>query len=458
MSNKITDFDDISTSSIEEQYKAIVLNTDPSNLGISEDIYNEDKVLLVKENTLFDDKTKEQVLKHKLLKPLDQLLTFNDSVSTATLIDDIESLYHAELKGIAYNFDDTIQCINEIMANTDFDKIITNKLTVFKSHKEDKYNQALQSAFLALMIGINLKLSNSELRDLFYICLFKDLGEIFVDPSLFKKRTITEAEYRAIKVHPVVSHLILRESNTEFTEQVLDGVLKHHERLDGTGYPQNLRGEDINRLERIVAVTDTYCAMSIKGRSPKDIVRILTCESSNFNIAGNRMFAPFDQSIVFLLTEVLITTQSLDYSERQLSDLRTHVKDLFLSATSALTQINDLTGTITELFQKNVINMDSPFGQASQSLSATHNKVLAATGLADAEIYVSQCEAEELTHLRLDIERIGKSMLQTISSLTETFEKIPSENAAIKNLHRKSLEIKSKIFELSRKAESNSIS
>ncbi|MFO0830268.1 MAG: HD-GYP domain-containing protein [Phycisphaerales bacterium] len=91
--------------------------------------------------------------------------------------------------------------------------------------------------------------------------LVHDVGKIGVpDAVLTKPGKLTDEEFGAIKLHPEIGHRILMP--VPQLRDVLPGVLHHHERYDGRGYPHRIAGEDIPLMARIIAVADTFDAMS----------------------------------------------------------------------------------------------------------------------------------------------------------------------------------------------------
>jgi HD-GYP domain-containing protein (c-di-GMP phosphodiesterase class II) len=91
--------------------------------------------------------------------------------------------------------------------------------------------------------------------------LLHDLGKIGVPEAvLLKPGRLSEAEFELIKTHPTIGYTILKD--IEPLEDVLPGVLYHHERWDGRGYPRGLKGTQIPLLGRMLAVADAFDAMS----------------------------------------------------------------------------------------------------------------------------------------------------------------------------------------------------
>ena len=91
--------------------------------------------------------------------------------------------------------------------------------------------------------------------------LIHDLGKISVPAEILSKPSrLTELEFRLIKIHPQAGYDILQDS--AFPWPIARMVLEHHERMDGSGYPRNLKGEEIIMEARILAVADVVEAMS----------------------------------------------------------------------------------------------------------------------------------------------------------------------------------------------------
>ena len=118
--------------------------------------------------------------------------------------------------------------------------------------------------------------SEAMQKDIYMIALLHDVGKIGVSDAIIKKPgKLTDEEYAIIKTHSVMGEKILK-NITEFP-QLLIGTRWHHERYDGRGYPDGIAGETIPVEARIIAVADTYDAMtskrSYRADMPQDVVR-----------------------------------------------------------------------------------------------------------------------------------------------------------------------------------------
>lgn len=144
-------------------------------------------------------------------------------------------------------------------------RIVDAKDTYTRGHSD-------RVSYYSVLIGEKLGLSGKDLEKLRIGGLFHDIGKIGIsDNILLKTSKLTDLEYDEIKKHPSIGAHILE--NSKVFEDIIPIVLHHHERYDGTGYPYNLKGENIPYIARIVAISDTFDAMTSK-RSYRDSLSI----------------------------------------------------------------------------------------------------------------------------------------------------------------------------------------
>lgn len=127
----------------------------------------------------------------------------------------------------------------------------------------DKYTRhhSLRVAHYSKMIAGAMGMNEEFMDMIFYIGLLHDTGKVNIsDEILNKPGKLSDEEYEEIKTHTTKGSEILK----GFTaiDNLIEGVLCHHERFDGTGYPLGLRGEQIPFVSRIIAVADSFDAMS----------------------------------------------------------------------------------------------------------------------------------------------------------------------------------------------------
>ncbi len=162
---------------------------------------------------------------------------------------------------------------------------------------------ALVAAQLARLTGLS-----EQQAERIHICgLVHDVGKIGVPEAvLTKPGKLTDEEFDLIKLHPEIGHRIIRD--IPLMADLLPGVLHHHERWDGRGYPHRLAGEKIPQIARILGLADTFDAMSstrsYREALPRDRVleEIARCAGTQFDPALAAAFprvdlAPYDEMV-----------------------------------------------------------------------------------------------------------------------------------------------------------------
>jgi HD-GYP domain-containing protein (c-di-GMP phosphodiesterase class II) len=121
-------------------------------------------------------------------------------------------------------------------------------------------NHSRRVAALSIFLGQLVGYKGRQLRDLYVAALLHDIGKISVPSSLLlKDGPLTGNEQQALASHPIISARILK--NFKELNHLSEMVLYHHERMDGSGYPEGLSGERIPEQSRIIAVVDVFEAL-----------------------------------------------------------------------------------------------------------------------------------------------------------------------------------------------------
>ena len=129
--------------------------------------------------------------------------------------------------------------------------------------KRDPYTGGHTKRVLAFSLAIAkyMNLSTDEIENLKVAAILHDIGKIGVeDRILRKKEKLTEEEYKEMQKHPIVGAEII--GHIKQLKDVIPGMRYHHERADGKGYPDGLKGVNIPLIARIISVADTYDAMT----------------------------------------------------------------------------------------------------------------------------------------------------------------------------------------------------
>lgn len=128
---------------------------------------------------------------------------------------------------------------------------------------EETGNHILRMAKYSRLLAEEMGLIDSECDDIELAAPMHDIGKIGIpDDILLKRGKLTAAEFEVIKAHPTIGYEILKDSPSKYLQLGAIIAYGHHEKFDGTGYPQGLKGEGIPMAARIVAVADVYDALT----------------------------------------------------------------------------------------------------------------------------------------------------------------------------------------------------
>lgn len=142
----------------------------------------------------------------------------------------------------------------------DFAKILLNTVAA-KDHYTEMHSKRVTK--LCELFSNYLNLDKTSEYNLVTAAAFHDIGKIGIpDNILLKECKLTDEEYNAIKLHPVISANIF--SVSDIFKDIVPIIKYHHERIDGKGYPDNLRSTNIPYLARILAICDSFDAMVSK--------------------------------------------------------------------------------------------------------------------------------------------------------------------------------------------------
>jgi putative nucleotidyltransferase with HDIG domain len=160
------------------------------------------------------------------------------------------------------------------------------------------YHHGYRVQMYSLKIAEKLAIPQQDIYTLQVASLFHDIGKYYVPDTILKKPDrLTNEEYDCIKKHPTDSARLLKD---KFEQRFLQAVEQHHERLDGSGYPNHLKGEEVILEARIIAVADSFDAMT-SDRAYKRAMSPAVAVNELERLAGTQ----YDGEVVAALRAVL---------------------------------------------------------------------------------------------------------------------------------------------------------
>lgn len=148
------------------------------------------------------------------------------------------------------------------------DGLLLQKRTMLNLYNLETYDihtafHSLNVAVISLAIGMGAGFGRKLLHQLAFAALMHDIGKVFINPDVTRKRApLSTEEFRRIKEHPSEgSEYLERAFKLKAHDPVVLGVMDHHERMDGKGYPNQKRGAEISDFGKIIAIADVYDAL-----------------------------------------------------------------------------------------------------------------------------------------------------------------------------------------------------
>lgn len=185
-----------------------------------------------------------------------------DIMENRVVLENKENIYH----------------LNNIIDNLVEQDVLMHDVEMIRNHDEYTFVHSVNVSAMAVIIGLAFDYDVDELKKLGLAALLHDIGKIKVDSALINKPGKLTAEEKLImNKHSQYTYELLRE-RSEIDEAVALSAYQHHEKFDGTGYPQGLKGEEIVPFARIIAVADVYDALVTDRSYRKSMMSYVAAE------------------------------------------------------------------------------------------------------------------------------------------------------------------------------------
>ena len=174
--------------------------------------------------------------------------------------------YSKNDKQYAASVDKSYQDIKQLSAKLILDlksrKIDRINLIDLKIFEDYIVSHNVNVGVLSLFLGLSMGLSTIELQRLGTAALLHDVGKMFINPKVLNKAgKLTDEEHKLVNMHSSYSYRYIKESYHIHTSTYL-GILYHHEKFDGKGYPKGKKGKDIPLYSRSISICDVYDALT----------------------------------------------------------------------------------------------------------------------------------------------------------------------------------------------------
>lgn len=245
----------------------------------------------------------ERVLQEIAIQPIRENIA--DELRRAAKIcerskDAVVSMFNEVRMGQMLNTEQTQRVVSEITQS-----VLRHPnalLSIVRVKQADEYTYMHSVAVSALMIALarQLGFENDEVHEAGMAGLLHDVGKMAIDDGILNKPgSLTDNEFEQIKRHPEYGVRYLQKGSEPVSRAVLEACYSHHEKMDGSGYPRALKGEQISVLSRMAAVCDVYDALTSdrpykKGWGPSETIQRMAQWTGHFD---PQIFQAFVRSV-----------------------------------------------------------------------------------------------------------------------------------------------------------------
>ncbi|MES9852766.1 MAG: HD domain-containing phosphohydrolase [Candidatus Thiodiazotropha sp. L084R] len=232
------------------------------------DIFNHKGVLVARKGVNIDQGVRQQLVKHKLLKPLDNQVGLEQQADSQTLINEFRQLLekYPDLHVVneAINFGPEFEKLLQLER---LHPLLTQKLTVLQTQMQSEFEKSIFSAWLSTLIAREMGLSMDNRRDILVAALVHDMGLLHLDPDIVcSNRKLSTEEWRNVRAHVVIGKIIA-DSVPGIYPEVSRAIIEHHEDCFGAGYPRALNEEQLGIAGKIINMTDSVHSIRVKSFS-----------------------------------------------------------------------------------------------------------------------------------------------------------------------------------------------
>jgi len=304
--------------------EAIRIRTDQAEAGmvVASDVYTSNNQLILTMGTILDERMITRLRFYNIYglfihqkektEEIPKEESYIEALRSTVEFKKFNRTYVETVNNVKDSFDDVISgngSFNIDLLLADTDRIlregrngahILEMLHGIRDYDDITYVHSLNVSLICDIFAGWLKLSQEETRILTLAGLLHDIGKMLVPKEVITKEgRLTEDEFETVKAHAIKGYQALKDQPVDI--RVKYAALMHHERCDGTGYPNGFRAEQIEEFAKIIAIADVYDAMTSNRRYRSAICPFDVVE--NFERDG---FLKYDPKYLMIFMERIV--------------------------------------------------------------------------------------------------------------------------------------------------------
>lgn len=215
------------------------------NMGVSKELINKLENHKISHIKIKEENIPEEYINQGLMD------------SYKSLKDELELVFKSIGNQEEVSQDQIRYMLKSFIEETYKEKDILTQMRLMKTRTYNLLTHSLGVSILSISLGKWLGYSKEEIVDLGIAGLFHDIGKLFISDHLMEKQGgLTKEEKIIMRKHPFKASEVLMKSG--FNHDIIMGVLQHHEKMDGSGYPNGVSGDRIHKYARVIALANNY--------------------------------------------------------------------------------------------------------------------------------------------------------------------------------------------------------
>lgn len=306
--------------------KRILTSRAKPGMVIAEDIYTYNNQLIISKDTMLTNRAITRLKFYSItdirihldvvkMEPIETNISFTDEIKqspeyqvftekhsemVATLKAQLDDFINKDISKL--DVDALSEGINGLLSGSRNGTHVFHMLQCMRDYDDLTYVHSVNVALICHTIGIWLHLDDNDLQALTMCGLLHDVGKLLVPHEIIDKPTaLTDDEYKVVMTHSYKGYEVMKDQI--FDMRIKLCALMHHERCDGSGYPNHLKGDEIIEFAKIVAIADTYDAMTSAR-----IYRAPMCPFEVINIFETEGLHKFDPHVLLTFLHEMAET------------------------------------------------------------------------------------------------------------------------------------------------------
>lgn len=297
----------------------------------AEDIFTIDNRLVFPKGLILDEKTIRKLDQYAILNILiedetaesvlgtpKEAIAYSEKVKSSpefkkfkaefeSDVDNFKSMVNdIVIKGSPLKVDDLMQSALSVLDLNSTTGSLLDMMHCMRDYDDATFAHCMNVALICNVMARWLRMNDDEIKTATVSGLLHDIGKTKIPDEIIKKPgKLTPEEYEIIKKHPRLGYDMLKDS--KLSPDILNAVLLHHERCDGTGYPAGLHGNLITTYARIVSIADVYDAMTSAR-----VYRGPLCPFKTIEMFEDEGFSKYDPRFMLNFLENVVNTYLLN--------------------------------------------------------------------------------------------------------------------------------------------------